>query len=524
MIVLVPVSRFRVAYELARGRPYSRLERRVLEAIAHGGASLRTLRTTFRVHERLLVESVVTLVTAGWVAVAGGTEATFVLTVEGSDAVGTGSDPVSVVVSPAKPHILVLERVTGQLARNAEARTYQRDDLSDVWESAVVLTSRVLRNALDEAEVQKLLPRGTGEWVRWVGPITLASKNRHFLPVDVDLEAGQARGLPRAWHGPLLPHVLDAARRRSTCDEQAAVGGGEPNDPQTGRVAVAGQRPGARRRGRFTSVADVTTPWRPPDTFVPLHREDVLVGTKAHDRALAAALGSAARNLLLASPGLDPDRLVAFLNAASGAVERGVRVDVLPGATPPGFDQAAVTDAVNRAGYEAAGNQGRILMRTGTHPTGSGASLLLYDDSSGSLIAVVGDHDWLGPPVEATSVSVRIAAPSVVGDLARAAASLWTSGQGVATGAADRWRHLASAAEERAAIEEARAGLSDAATAVELVLDDEHAALGARTEGVALVGRFVDRSDRKEGSTRGLSLRLSGPGAEIVIAARAERG
>src|SRR6266511_4795735 len=90
MIVLVPVSRFRVAYELARGRPYSRLERRVLETIAHGGASLRTLRTTFRVHERLFVESVVTLVTAGWVAVAGCTEARFVLTVEGSDAVGTG--------------------------------------------------------------------------------------------------------------------------------------------------------------------------------------------------------------------------------------------------------------------------------------------------------------------------------------------------------------------------------------------------------------------------------------------------
>ena len=81
MIVLIPVSRFRVAYEIARGRPYSRLERRVLEAIADGGATLHALTTTFKVHERLLIESVVTLVNVGWVAVTGGAEATFVLTV-----------------------------------------------------------------------------------------------------------------------------------------------------------------------------------------------------------------------------------------------------------------------------------------------------------------------------------------------------------------------------------------------------------------------------------------------------------
>lgn len=74
MIVLVPVSRFRVPYETASGRPYSGLEKAVLSAAANDGATLTSLKAAFRVHERLLVEAAVTLITAGWIAVVGGPE------------------------------------------------------------------------------------------------------------------------------------------------------------------------------------------------------------------------------------------------------------------------------------------------------------------------------------------------------------------------------------------------------------------------------------------------------------------
>lgn len=130
MIVLVPVSMFTVPYQVARGRPYSRLERRVLEAIAspqgvstRAGATLNSLCETFHVHERLMVEAVVTLVGAGWVAVAGGREAAFVLTGEGQRACSTGKDPASVTVEPATPCTLIFDRTTGQLARRGEVPT-----------------------------------------------------------------------------------------------------------------------------------------------------------------------------------------------------------------------------------------------------------------------------------------------------------------------------------------------------------------------------------------------------------------
>jgi hypothetical protein len=523
MIVLIPVSRFRVPYEIARGRPYSKLERRVLEAIATGGATLRNLSAAFHVHERLLVESVVTLVNAGWVAVAGGAEATFVLTAEGNAAVDAGQDPVSVVVSQAKPHTVILERVTGQLARHADARSYHRDDLAEIWQSAALVTPRIFRNALDEAQVQKLLPRGPGEWIRWVGPITLASKDRHFLPIDVNQGTGQTRGLPPSWHEPLISHVLAAARRRTAQDQQDATSA-DRQGAAAERVPPPRTSPAPRRPARFVSVPDTAGLEASQATTVSLDPDDVLVGMDAHNGVLSTALSSASRNVLVASPSVDAARLREFLAESADAVRRRVHVDILVGTTPHGLDQAGVLAAVNRAGYQAAGNDGRALLRTGTQPTGTGASLLLYDDNCGRLVAIIGDHDWLGPPVAATPVSVRLTGPTIVSTLARAAASLWTSAQPSGDpGAADRWRRLASETEERGAVEELRAEAAESGvqTSVEVIMDDEHAAVRAKHPDAVRIGRFHGEPDGGPGAPKGISVQLVGPGAALIAAARA---
>ena len=46
MIVLVPVSRYRVRFEVASGRPYSVLERLVLDAVREGVTSLEPLQAS----------------------------------------------------------------------------------------------------------------------------------------------------------------------------------------------------------------------------------------------------------------------------------------------------------------------------------------------------------------------------------------------------------------------------------------------------------------------------------------------
>src|SRR5580692_6317095 len=69
MIVLLPVSRYRVRYQVASGRPYSFFERFILEGIRDGHSSIEALERTFHVHRRVLIEGLVTLVHAGWVAI-----------------------------------------------------------------------------------------------------------------------------------------------------------------------------------------------------------------------------------------------------------------------------------------------------------------------------------------------------------------------------------------------------------------------------------------------------------------------
>lgn len=513
MIVLLPVSRFRVPYDLARGKPYSKLEHMVLLAIADGGATLRTLRTDFRLHERLLVESVVTLVTAGWVAVSGGAETTFVLTAAGKAAASSGKDPASVVVEPARPALIVMERYTGQVARHDDARSWRRDDLGDVWADSIRIRTRIVRNSVDEAQAQKLLARSSGEWIRRIGRIEEISRNAHYLPLDVDSSSGEVRGLPAAWHSSVAAHAVELARGAKERVGQAS--------PRTGGA-------GSGRR-RFLGVPD--TPSRPRDPYTSTHlaETDIMVGMAAHDAALTEALASAHSSLAIVVPHVPDVGLFAGLAArAANAIARGIRVDLLVGETSPQITIEQLAAEANRVGYSASPLTGRALLRTRVPVTGSGASLLIWDTAPGMLVAVLTDHRWLGGSVSPdASLGLRVAEPSLCADLARAVASLWTgrAGQDPAlVGAADRWRRLAADAEERGALGDAlpkQLGVPSV-TGLELLVDDECESSTSDTEGVGHVGSRVPDATAGDGGHRGLQLRITGKGASLLYSARGQ--
>jgi hypothetical protein len=501
MIVLLPVSRFRVPYDLARGKPYSRLEHMVLNAVADGGATLRSLAEAFRVHDRLLVQAVVTLVNAGWVAVQGGPQASFVLTGAGHVAVSGDREPVSVIVETARPGIVVMERHSGQVARLSEARSYRRDDLTEVWDTAPRIGTRVVRDSVDEAQVQKLLHREAGEWVRRIGRIEEISRDAHWLPLDVDIDAKQVLGLPPPWRHALTALALAAA---------AAAVGGFPRALATSRGAA---RP-ARRR--FLGVTDEDRVHR-RGTTVLLAADDVLRGEQAHAAALAQALQSARTSVALAIPRLDgSDVFEALAAGCADAVTRGVRVDLLVGSTDG--DPAALTAVANRIGYGADARHGRALLRT--RVTGSGASLLLWDSAPGQLVGVVTGHAWVGGTAGSPhAAGVRVLSPALCADLARAVASLWTgrSGDDFA-GEPIRWRHLADDVEEDAA-RSLDAAVDGTATTAELLVDEECLAVDDVQADDAAVGLYVPDPAGGDVGRRGVQLIVRGPGAQLVRAA-----
>jgi hypothetical protein len=353
VIVLVPVAIYSVGYQVARGRPYSRLERRVLEEIAsRGGVALNLLNQTFQVHERLLVESVVTLVGAGWVAVTSGREATFVLTEEGKKANESSGEPATVAVTNAAPSRLVMEATTGQLARSGEVQTLSPKEAR--LKEFPCTPIRILRTSLDESQVQKLLRRAPDEWVRSINRPLLTAKWR-YVAARVDPEAQIVTELPRGWYQALTPILLDVAQRRL---EEAA-------DDEGVAANLAGNPFPWLRSSQQDSDS------LPSELAIPVSVVAELHG-RSHDDLFAQALAVAKQNVMIASPIVSSGGVERRSEAIAAAVQRGVRVDVLYGDTAEDMSPKDIVASLNQVGYEAAKGRGRELLRPAKAPRSVG--------------------------------------------------------------------------------------------------------------------------------------------------------
>jgi hypothetical protein len=182
----------------------------VLKAIDAGRGELAGLESEFSVHPRLITEAVVTLIHAGWVAF-GGASGDWALTAEGRAAIESGESPTSLIVSRARPFYALLERLTGATVPSSDVRYYTKAELSSVWDRALRIAPRVHDNELDPAQVQTLLPRSLGEWIPWIGPIDLISKNNHWIVAEMDVAGTRVRGLPDALRSELEGELLHLA-------------------------------------------------------------------------------------------------------------------------------------------------------------------------------------------------------------------------------------------------------------------------------------------------------------------------
>lgn len=550
MIVLVPVNMFSVGFTVARGRPYSRLERRVLEEIAaragvtpQQGATLASLCNTFRVHERLIVEAVVTLVGAGWVAVTSGREATFVLTNEGQQACSSGKDPASVTVSPAAPCTLIFDRTAGQLARRGEVPTVPKQEARpDLNPSTPV---RIVRNSLDESQIQKLLPRESGEWVRSIGRPRLVTSDR-YVPVRVNLADRSITGLPRGWHQALSAEILEVAQTRKeelegTPDVQPTVqetgvkvaSPGQARMPATGPghrptpLSVSQRKPLVGAPGTSAaSRASASFPWLyeaepfggsgdgPTEQWTGATLFSEVSGEESHQLLIAEALATAANHVLIASPTVNMESLSKLGDAIQAAVARGVRVDVLYGDTDESTHPQDIVNLLHRIGYHAAERLGRDLLKPAKERTGSGASLLIFDGRDGALEAVIGDYSWLGSSASGRGHSVHMGGSEFMAQVARAAAGLWAwCGD---PDSADRWRHVADRCQDDTAVSDARGDSLKDHVRAELIVDDEHAQVPQSPEnGDLRVGGTCRHENGFAAGIRGISAAIRHPDTRL---------
>jgi len=460
MIVLVPLSRFRAHYETASGRPYSTLERLTLRAIANGATNVDHLSEQFRVHPRLLVEAVVTLVREGWVAV-GRAESGFLLTADGENAVGADETPNSLVVAERTTFVL-MERITGALIPSNEVRFVTKRELGDRWDTCVRLRVEVSDNSVDEGQVQTLLPRRKDEWLRWIGPINMVSKSSHWLPVNVDIATKQVIGLPDTWSTRLRDLIVEKALRHSENYDAKQLAATFP-------IAV---------RTSFIRDERPDIPRIPAPTWATaLERSDIMFTDREHDDYLMHALQHARTNVLITSAFLSTSRLEAIAEPLLDALRRDINCDLLWGYAATGAGDPLAR--LKKLAYQAKQSNARGALRFNSAASASHAKLVLWDNASG-YEACVGSFNWLSVITDSTSTearnaSVRITHPGVVAAFSRSAAAFWSSSRGqtlASTG--DRWRRVAADLESVLAMKEPTGNTN---CRVRLVTDREHEAV-----------------------------------------------
>ena len=437
MIVLIPASQFRVAFDVGSGRPYSRFEALLLRAVADGAESIEDLRNTFRVHPRLVVDALVSLTREGWVAVGSGGGHNFMLTGGGRAALKTGKAPESRLIG-SRSTMVVMERISGALARNDEVRFIPDKEARQMRDEALRLRPEVTANALLEGQVEPLLYHPQGEWISSIGPIDMVTKGS-WVPVTVDFEENRVFGLPDSW-AKLTLLLLDEARAARDKFEADVL-------LKSWERAPAAQR---ARRATLEDEEDAAPPTR--EHRLAIKDEDLVLGGPANDAFLRRAVSKAKQSLLVVSALANAPRLEQLRSDLSQALSRGVLLDILWGNGGTDEDQSAVLDFLKKLAYESRQRNDPGELRFNASPCRLWANILVSDDAFGSI----GGYRWLSDDANgpAAAVSTVIPAGSLLVQLMRLVAGYWGTTPGAQLSSSpDRWRVISSRLDEHLSAE-----------------------------------------------------------------------
>lgn len=417
MIVLLPISQFGVRYEVVGGRPYSRFEQLVLRAIEGGVNSLVGLEQEFQIHSRLVIEALVTLTQAGWIAVG---ERGFSLTEDGRRASSSDEKPETRVSEEGRGRVL-MERLTGGVISGQRATFITDSDLREAgkWDSVLRIPARVHESELDAGQVQHCLARHGNEWIARIGPIRLTSKEGCWLPVNVDLGRSKASLLPSEWHARLESIILSEAERRGHLLSD------EAKDARWKWPEKAGRRVQYQfEQGR--SLNAWGTQW-----VADLNPGDFLFSVEQHRQLLRHALEEAKSQVFIVSAFMRAPVLEEVAECLRDAVRRGVYIDILWGFRGETEESGpkALEFLLKVAADRSHGTRGRI--RFNREPSGSHAKALLWDSWAG-VKGCIGSFNWLSarsPSIiesrKENNASVRFSHPGILSAIARTISGLW---------------------------------------------------------------------------------------------------
>lgn len=432
MLAFLPVSRFRVTYQVATGRPYSPLERYLLEAVQEGYATLDALVDLFRVHRRIVIEGLVTLMQAGWIGLQPGGDDKFDMTDAGREALKqSGALPPNIVLTE-KTAFLVMEQLRGQIAPSNAVTFWERRKLDTLWPQGVRIPKTDATHMPEPGQVRPMLRTKAvnAEYVRATGPIEFDRHNSDYLVVDVDTANRRLVGIPSEWEAELIDDLVERVQQR----EADLIAEGQSLDDGDLRKLVRITRDD--KEG--TPVPDV---WRvPADTI------QFINGTEAHSRLLSDCLRRASSCVVVSSAVLTRIGVADLLRDIGDAVQRGVLIDVLWG-WPPDSAQAqehAAALSMLRGIEENTRSMVKGRLQVAVEPCRSNMGVLI-SDPDGAFEVTLGCCHWLAGKKGANALSVQLTHAEVVSRLCGLIADLLGADRHLEMSASAMLLHSASA-------------------------------------------------------------------------------
>ncbi len=405
--VAVPVYRGKRRFHLLKGRPWSPVEHLLLQALANGPRSADKLAEQSTLPKRLVIEALIRLMRADWVAVTQSASGTIF------HATADGKSKAQLDELPNFPQRLtrwmtfVIDRVTGATFRRAELSIFERHVIEEraktepiVW----VTPSPKIVGAELSSIFSALLD--DDEMVVDVDPAGDRLVERYAL---ILVRNGSPEKIPKS------AVELEAVAKAAAAEHQVSSG-----DCQRSTLSSTYEPK------QIESSA-------PKTKQIAFQSGDVVLGGEAHKTALVNAIKRARDWVIIHSTFISESSMEFVLPLLKDAARRGVKTDLLWGQNEDKPDIAKTMKLVSALREDLQSTGFDIFITLHPFSTNSHSKIIVSDDGqTGRFSAIVGSCNWLWSGFESFEASVRLRDSEMVADvtdvlveLSRGSNGLW---------------------------------------------------------------------------------------------------
>ena len=375
---------------LQKGRQWSAVEHLLLVALCRRGYSAAELAEESLLPRRLVIEVAIRLMRVGWVELVRRERAMFFRATPAGLGVAD-NDRLPAVVTPISRWARVaVDQATGVIFRGRDLTFMGASRVGELESEGSLIALPKPDVSLPPPVQEDILGALLEEDETYVDCEFSATRGTTNLYALMEVHGQHITGIPDSAPGAFRDWIVEAS---------------------TETMATQGESrtPVGDRRLRQS---------RPKTIHTNFSIRDLIVGGGAHRRAFETVLREARSWIVVHSTFISAQRFREWLPWLRDAVGRGVKFDILIGASPD--ERSGVVSAEVAECRKALRHDGVLERHVRLHPssTQSHAKLLLADDGDSGVIGCLGSCNWLSTGFQSLEVSVRFNDPTVVAEIA----------------------------------------------------------------------------------------------------------